>query len=57
MLSDFGRIISLSNAETARKSVKGRPRSFSASFPISDSRALLNRERLSSFLSLGGVTL
>ena len=56
-LPDFGQLISLPNAENARKSLKGRPRSFSSYVPISDSGTLLNRERLSSFLSLGGAAL
>ena len=37
--------------------LNGRLRSFGAFVPISDSMAQLNKERLSSFLSIGGATL
>ena len=41
----------------ARKSVKRLARSFGARVSFSDTGTLLNSERLSSFLSLGGATL
>jgi len=47
----------LLNGETARKSAKGRPRSFGAFVPSSDSGTLLKRKCSSWLLSLGGVTL
>jgi len=53
-LSDFGWIFSLPTAENR---ANDRPRSIGAFVPISDSGALLNREKLSLFLSLGGATL
>ena len=37
--------------------LNGRLRSFGAFVPISDSMAQLNKERMSSFLSIGGATL
>ena len=59
-LSDFSFLISLQMPQTARKSVKGRDDwdPFVHLFQFPDfGPLLLNRERSSSFLSLGGAIL